>query len=97
MEIYYCAGSIKIDSCVFQNNTGNNGGAISTHDTPTEITRSIFIKNYTFERGGAVFNWGSGSDPLRAYFAQTAAEASCRWHFSQRHRHQFWPEVRDCR
>ncbi len=57
-------GPVYIDSCKFFNNHAAYGGAIDCHDTPSEITRSVFAGNSASIYGGAIFNWGAGSNPV---------------------------------
>ncbi len=61
---YYGTGTLYIDSCSFINNHAQYGGAIDCHDNPSEITRSVFAGNSATSYGGAIFNWGAGSDPV---------------------------------
>ncbi len=72
-------GPVTIDSCSFVNNHSAYGGAIDCHDTPSEITRSVFAGNSATNYGGAIFNWGAGSDPIIdhcSFYDNTCAEGS---------------------
>lgn len=46
--------TVILDSCTFENNTGEYGGAIFIESGTLEITNSTFINNYAYNYGGAI-------------------------------------------
>jgi cadherin domain-containing protein/parallel beta helix pectate lyase-like protein/type IX secretion system substrate protein len=68
---YFCTGSMEIKNCWFiadtaYNSTSNSGegGAIANWDFAPVITNCIFVDNYAYTYGAAVFNWGGGSTTI---------------------------------
>lgn len=66
---YYCTAPIEITNCWFIADTTNNlvnnsgeGGAIANWNSAPVITNCIFVDNYAYTYGGALYNWGSGSN-----------------------------------